>query len=232
MEEEVKLLGSWMSPFVIRAKIALHLKGIKYEFLQEVFGAKSELLLKSNPVYKKIPVLIHNGKPVCESMIIVQYIEDVWATKGASLLPSDPYDRATARFWAVYIDDKMFPSIKGIGMAQTEEAKVEATSQLNEGLQLLEEAYVKSSKGKKFFNGENIGYLDIAFGCYIALIKATEKMSEIKLLDEEKIPHLVSWVERFCAGEAVKEALPETERVVEFVKTIQAKFKNATPPTK
>ncbi|ONK63179.1 uncharacterized protein A4U43_C07F12220 [Asparagus officinalis] len=70
-KEEVKILGAWSSPFVMRPRIALNLKGVKYEFLEEVLGAKSELLLKLNPVYKKIPVMIHNEKTVNESMIIV-----------------------------------------------------------------------------------------------------------------------------------------------------------------
>lgn len=106
--EHVKLLGAWASPFVIRTRIALNLKGVDYEFLEEVFGVKSELLLESNPVYKKIPVLIHDGKPVCESMIIVQYIDDAWAARPPSILPADPYDRALHRFWAYYVDDKVF----------------------------------------------------------------------------------------------------------------------------
>ncbi|KAG1354625.1 hypothetical protein COCNU_07G007370 [Cocos nucifera] len=105
--EEVKLVGRWASPFVVRVGIALNLKGLAYEFLHKELGKKSELLLKSNPVYKMIPVLIHNGKPICESMIILEYIDEVWASVGASILPADPYDRAIARFWAAYIDDKI-----------------------------------------------------------------------------------------------------------------------------
>ena len=56
---------------MVRVCIALALKGIDYEFIEEDIHNKSELLLQSNPVHKKIPVLIHNGKPICESMIIV-----------------------------------------------------------------------------------------------------------------------------------------------------------------
>ncbi|RWW30214.1 hypothetical protein GW17_00005218, partial [Ensete ventricosum] len=65
---EVKLLGLRTSPFVTKVGIALSLKKVGYEFVQvEVHGQKSEILVKSNPVYKKIPVLIHQGKPICES---------------------------------------------------------------------------------------------------------------------------------------------------------------------
>ncbi|KAF5176832.1 Glutathione s-transferase, partial [Thalictrum thalictroides] len=43
---DVKVLGSWASPFVMRPCIALNIKNVDYEFLQEEFGSKSDLLLK------------------------------------------------------------------------------------------------------------------------------------------------------------------------------------------
>ncbi|RWW38789.1 hypothetical protein BHE74_00055942, partial [Ensete ventricosum] len=100
---EVKLLGLWLSPFVTKVGIALNLKKVGYELVQvEIHGQKSEILVKSNPVYKKIPVLIHQGKPICESAIIVEYIDEIW-TSEPPILPSHPFDRAVARFWATYI---------------------------------------------------------------------------------------------------------------------------------
>lgn len=106
-DNDVKLIGAWPSPFAMRVRIALKLKSIDYQFMEETFGTKSELLLKSNPVYKQIPVLIHGEKPICESLIIVQYIDELWSGSGPSILPSDPYDRAISRFWAVYVDYKV-----------------------------------------------------------------------------------------------------------------------------
>ncbi|KAL3751040.1 hypothetical protein ACJRO7_011937 [Eucalyptus globulus] len=226
---EVKLIGGWPSPFVMRPRIALNLKGLEYEFLEEKFGAKSELLLRSNPVHKKIPVLLHADRPVCESLVIVQYIDEAWPSSGPSILPSDPYDRATARFWAAYIDEKWFPSMSGIARAQGEEAKKAAIDLVVEGLSLLEDAFGKISKGKPFFGGDTIGFLDIALGCFLGWVRVTERTQGLKLLDQAKVPGLAKWAERFCADSAVKGVMPETEKLAEFAKLIMAKF-GAPPP--
>uniref|UniRef100_A0A452YP18 Glutathione S-transferase n=1 Tax=Aegilops tauschii subsp. strangulata TaxID=200361 RepID=A0A452YP18_AEGTS len=106
-EGDLKLLGLSVSPFVVRVRMALHMKGLSYEYIEQDLFNKSELLLKSNPVEKKVPVLIHDGKTILDSSAIVQYIDEVWAAMGPSILPVDPNERATARFWAAYVDDKV-----------------------------------------------------------------------------------------------------------------------------
>ncbi|CAN1852574.1 Glutathione S-transferase U17 [Linum perenne] len=217
----VKVIGAWPSPYVMRPRIALNIKSVEYEFLQEQFGTKSELLLKSNPVHKKIPVLIHNDRPICESNIIVEYIDEAWSS-GPSLLPSDAYDRAIARFWASYLDEK-----RTAASAPNEEAKTAAVNQLKEGLTFLEEAYGKISKGKAFFGGETIGYLDIAFGSLLGWLKAVQVMTGTKLIAEDSTPGLAKWVEKFSADPAVKDVMPETEKLIEFAKVLAAKAKGA-----
>ncbi|BFG28860.1 hypothetical protein CerSpe_151340 [Prunus speciosa] len=69
MADHVVLLGFWPSPFGMRLRIALAEKGVQYEYKDEDLRNKSPLLLQSNPVHKKVPVLIHNGKAVSESLI-------------------------------------------------------------------------------------------------------------------------------------------------------------------
>jgi glutathione S-transferase len=111
MDHEVVLLGFWTSPYVMRVKIALEEKGVCYKYLeQDIFDKSSKglLLLKTNPVHKKVPVFLHNDKPVCESLNILQYIDDIWNDKAApKLLSEDPYHRAKSRFWVDFFDKKV-----------------------------------------------------------------------------------------------------------------------------
>ncbi|URE06081.1 cytochrome P450 [Musa troglodytarum] len=221
--EEVKLLGLWVSPYVTRAGIALNLKKVGYEFVQvEVLGQKSEILVKSNPVYKKIPVLIHQESP---SAIHRRDLD-----QRGSHPPLPPLDRAVARFWATYIDDKLLALVRALIFGATEgKSKAEAADGGAEAFQLLEEAFAKCSHGKEYFGGDTIGFLDIALGCWLGWIKATEEMSNFKFLDEKKVPLLVGWAERFLQDKAVKEVTPEIDEYVQYAKMISASAPTSPP---
>ncbi|KAI5017580.1 hypothetical protein ZWY2020_042468 [Hordeum vulgare] len=219
--DELKLLGSWLSPFATRVKLALTLKGLSYENIEEELSNKSELLLNSNPVHKKVPVLIHNGASVCESAIILQYIDEAFADVGPSLLPSDPHRRAVARFWAAYIDDKLvIPWVRSF-RGKTEEEKSEWMEQALIAVETLEGALRECSKGKGFLGGDNVGLVDVVLGSLLTWVHATEVMSGTKMFDSAKNPLLAAWMQRFDELDANKAVMPDVHRMVEF-KTRQA----------
>jgi len=98
---------------------------------------------------------------------------------------------------------------------------------LEEVVENMEEAFEKCSKGKAFFGGDRIGYLDIAFGSFLGWLSVIEYEYERKVLVEEKAPNLVNWAERFASDPAVKGLIPETGRLVKLSKALQIKWRAA-----
>ncbi|XXG60154.1 hypothetical protein AAC387_Pa04g2123 [Persea americana] len=208
-EENVVLLGLWVSPFAMRVRIALEEKGVGFEAREEdVMNNKSELLLKSNPIYKKVPVLIHGEKAVCESAVILNYIEEAWPSP--SLLPTCPYERSQARFWADYIDKKLFEGGSKIWKGKGEAQKA-AVKEFLEVLKVLEGALGE----KNYFGGDSFGYTDIVAIPLACWFYAIEQCGGFKVEDE--CPKFSAWMNRCMERETVAKTLPDPEKVFEFV---------------
>ncbi|KAK2651083.1 hypothetical protein Ddye_018572 [Dipteronia dyeriana] len=94
--EQVRLHGAWLSPFSCRVIWALKRKGIAFEYIEEDLSNKTPMLLQYNPIHQNIPMLLHTGKSIYESMIIIKYIEEMWSH--TPLLLADPYERVIAHF--------------------------------------------------------------------------------------------------------------------------------------
>ncbi|XP_044427861.1 probable glutathione S-transferase GSTU6 [Triticum aestivum] len=220
--EEVKLLGAWASPYVARVKLALHLKGVSYKYMEEDLTNKSELLLRSNPVHTMVPVLIHGGKPICESQVIVQYVDETFASIGPALLPADPHERAVAHFWAAYVDDKVLPPWGMLLRAKTDkvEERAEWMRQTIAAVDALEEGVRECSKGKGFLGGDDVGYLDVLLGGMVPWVYATEKISGHNFFGDSKAPLLAAWMERFTELDAAKAVFQDVDSLVEYAGTV------------
>ncbi|XP_010938160.1 glutathione transferase GST 23 isoform X1 [Elaeis guineensis] len=206
---EVKLFGMWASPAVRRVEWALKLKGIEYEYIEEDISNKSKDLVKYNPINKQVPVLLHNGKPIIESLVIIEYIDEVW--KHNPILPKDPYERAMARFWATYSEDKCRGAVREVFFAEGEK-RVKAIKCLEETLRALDEEL----KGKKFFGGENIGFSDLVLGWMAFWLGVSEEVASFEVLDPKKFPWFTSWIDNFLKVPVIKENLPPRDKTVEF----------------
>ncbi|KAL6550259.1 hypothetical protein OROMI_020747 [Orobanche minor] len=185
-EEEVKLFSSWGSPFSSRVEIALKIKGVKYQLIEEDIANKSPLLLKYNPVNKKIHVLLHNGNPIAESIVIIEYIDETWKS-GTPILPKDPHERAMAHFWAKNLNDK-----------STGGEQEQATKDTEEALKTLE----NELKGKMFFGGETIGLADITANFLGLWLGVLAEVCGIKLLTQEKYPIMSEWINNYVEFES------------------------------
>ncbi|KAI8574035.1 hypothetical protein RHMOL_Rhmol01G0323000 [Rhododendron molle] len=217
-DKKITLLDSWLSPFGIRVRIALAQKGIEYEYKEENLSDKSPLLLQMNPVKKQIPILIHNEKPVCESLIIVQYIDEVWNQK-SPLLPSDPYQRAQARFWADSVDKKVYSLGKQVWLS-TGEAQEAAKKELLEFFKLMEGELGQ----KSYFGGETLGFVDVALIPFYTWFSALEHFGSFLMVEE--CPKLVAWALKCMEEESVSKTLPDLKKAFDFFVDTKAKLAN------
>ncbi|CAI9112478.1 OLC1v1012934C1 [Oldenlandia corymbosa var. corymbosa] len=214
--DKVVLLDVKVSMFGMRVRVALAEKGIEYEYREENLANKSQLLLETNPVHKKIPVLIHNGKSVCESLIIVQYIDEVWKENNP-LMPCEPYQRAQARFWADFIDKKVYDPGRRIWATKGEEQE-KAKKEFIEILKTLE-----AELGEKaYFGGENFGFVDVALIPFYSWFYAYETCGNFKI--ETECPKLVAWGKRCMKRESVAKSLADPKEIYEFVISMKKKL--------
>ncbi|OIT21710.1 PREDICTED: probable glutathione S-transferase [Nicotiana attenuata] len=209
MADEVVLLDTYVSMFGMRVRFALAEKGIQYEYKEQDLMNKDPLLLQMNPIHKKIPVLIHNGKPICESLIIVQYIDEVWKDK-SPLMPSDPYEKAHARFWADYVDKKIYDTGRKIWTSKKEDQEA-ANKEFMECLKLLE----GELGDKPYFGGESFGFVDMTLIPYYTWFPAYEKFGNFSI--EAECPKIVAWAKRCMQKESVSKSLADPDKVYDFI---------------
>ncbi|XP_047050109.1 glutathione transferase GST 23-like [Lolium rigidum] len=212
-EECVKVVGMWASPFVARVEMALRLKGVTYEYIREDLANKSEMLLRYNPVTKKVPVLVHGGKPMAESAVIVEYIDEVWKD-GYTIMPADPYERAQARFWARYADEKCNPAIYLVYTSAIGEGQTKLVHEAQQCLKPLQ----KALEGKKFFCGDAVGYLDIVVGWYARWVPIIEELSATSIVTDQELPLIKAWFDRILAVDVVRETLPPRDKLLPLCK--------------
>lgn len=105
--ESVRLVTCWNSPFAHRVAISLREKGVRYGVIEESTLNKNVRTLNANPLSKRIPILMHGGRVISESRIIMEYIDEAWPDSSTALLPIDPFERSAARYWSDYIDQKV-----------------------------------------------------------------------------------------------------------------------------
>lgn len=63
-----------------------------------------------------VPVLVHDGRAVCESTVINEYLDEVFPEP--PLRPADPWLRGEMRVWTKYVDEYFCPALTVLGAHQ------------------------------------------------------------------------------------------------------------------
>ena len=217
------LLDFWASPFGQRCRIALAEKKLPYDYSeQELLGAKSDLLLRSNPIHAKVPVLLHgDGRAVCESLAILEYLDDAFPDATPRLLPSaaaDPYARARARCWADYVDKKVYPvgtrlwKVKGDDEEGVRAAVAAARGELVEALRTLDGELGE----KEFFGGEEeFGLVDVALVPMMPWVYSFARYGGFNV--EEECPRGAAGARRGMERDSGAGSLRSPEEIYDFI---------------
>ncbi|ONI08671.1 hypothetical protein PRUPE_5G192800 [Prunus persica] len=231
---KVILHGSWLSLYTKRVELALKTKGISFEFVEEDLNNKSPLLLKYNPVHKKVPVLVHNGNLLLShssflstlmrhGKLVLDFCLRI-LTKGPEF--ASGLALSTNRFlsFVKQINDIFSAKIfvfESLSLACTSDGEVQekAIKELLEKLKTFEEGM------KEFFpdgiasieSRKNLGLLDIVLCSVFGPHKVQEEVLGIKIIDPEKTPLIFSWVTALTELPLVKELTPPHEKLLAFL---------------
>lgn len=100
----IRIIGSFVSPYVRKVLAAMHLKDLPYEVdpITPFYG--NEEFERLSPL-RRIPVLIDGDFHTSDSSVICGYLDEAYP--GRPLFPSDPKARARARWFEEFADTRL-----------------------------------------------------------------------------------------------------------------------------
>lgn len=90
------LHGASASPFVRKVLVALALKELPFEQIQQIPFTRDPVYRNINPL-EKIPALQDGELTICDSTVICEYLEDAYPR--SALYPDNAVDKARARWY-------------------------------------------------------------------------------------------------------------------------------------
>lgn len=100
----MRIIGSYLSPYVRKVLACLDLKGLAYEIDPIVPFLGDDRFTQLSPL-RRVPVLIDDRVTLSDSSVICQYLEDRYPSP--AFYPADIADRARARWLEEYGDSRM-----------------------------------------------------------------------------------------------------------------------------
>lgn len=100
----MKIIGSYVSPYVRKVLVCMELKGLEYEVdpITPFFG--NDEFRRLSPLCR-IPVLIDEGLVLTDSSVIAEYLDEQFPEP--PLLPKEPKERARARWLEEFADTRL-----------------------------------------------------------------------------------------------------------------------------
>jgi glutathione S-transferase len=133
----MQLISLPVSPFAARVRMAIYAKRLAIEIVPPPAGWRHKAQFREISLTGRIPVLLHDRGALCESAVVVEFLEERYPN-APHLLPTDVYDRAQARLLMRHVDLYLMPAMVDLARPQTDEAAARRLLQeLTAGLETL-----------------------------------------------------------------------------------------------
>ncbi len=229
----MKIIGSFVSPYVRKVLACINLKGLAYEIdpITPFYG--NDEFERLSPL-RRIPVLVDGDFAISDSSVICAYLDDAYP--GRRLYPADPRDCARARWleefadtrlgdafiWGLFYQKVVRPLVWGDPVDEQRIAK-----SLDEDIPAALDYLERELPTAGFLFGE-IGVADIA----IASFFRNGAYAGFET-DAARWPRTAAFVERTLAHPAIAALLPfeEVQRSAEIRSRRQALLDAGAPLT-
>jgi len=215
-EYSLTLVSHLLCPYVQRAVIALHEKGVPFERVYVDLAAKPDWFLAISPL-GRVPLLKVTRKGgteavLFESSVISEFIEET--QPGPALHPADPVERALHRAWMEF-GSSLLADLYVLQIARDGETFEARVKSLAEKAPRVEA--VLSPTGP-FFAGEAFSLVDAVFAPAFRIAAAVSTIAGIELLPAT--PRLTAWRDALLARPSVVAAVPPDypERMDDFLR--------------
>jgi glutathione S-transferase len=207
MAHDLKLVSFDICPYVERSRIVLLEKQVAHSIELIDLSNKPRWFLDLSPM-GKVPVLVVDGRPVFESMVINELIEELYPQP--AMLPAEPLARAEARAWIVYCNDAVMPasyrSLLALAGGRTGEALEKPLAELRGALARAEAEVAR--RGGPWFLGKQLTLVDAAWAPFLRRWAAAEEWGMPEQSRLAAFPALRAWTDRLLSHRSVAAADP------------------------
>ena len=243
--------SAWFCPFAHRATLALsrHLSFVQYEWIESLgwekraktkeeirtkhenwYHYKSPDLLRANPLGMVPTIKDEKGNVITESIVCIQYIDEIVNGGNEPILASTPHERAHERVMADFVAKTVCSKYYSVLVRQDEEEQMEAFREIEKAIEKfathlvddIDNGDADDDKKGPFFNGRlTPGLVDLTLFPWAWRLPVFETHRDQRFkIDPSKSPGFMKytrWLRAMCSRDDVLRTLPNWEEYLQHI---------------
>ena len=243
--------SAWFCPFAHRATLALsrHLSFVQYEWIESLgwekraktkeeirtkhenwYHYKSPDLLRANPLGMVPTIKDEKGNVITESIVCIQYIDEIVNGGNEPILASTPHERAHERVMADFVAKTVCSKYYSVLVRQDEEEQMEAFREIEKAIEKFATHLVDDidnddaddDRKGPFFNGRlTPGLVDLTLFPWAWRLPVFETHRDQRFkIDPSKSPGFMKytrWLRAMCSRDDVLRTLPNWEEYLQHI---------------